>query len=354
MIRDSFYQGARSAFLVTTSAGFDAQARLELRRLLPGSRATSLFLKGNILVYTDFEEAEALARVAEAETRLVSHVFAVQAQVPISTDRSGFDAVAETAAKIDRIRPGETFVVRAHRRGQHEWQGRDLERHVAARLEGLTGGVGEILPPTDWQVTIQVYQGVGYIGVTHPAELLVKKLQVTRKYAPGERPLNRAQWKLREALEEFAIELPREAWALDLGSAPGGWALVLAERAAQVVAVDPAELDPSVTALPNVQHLKLRAEELLDRPEYRERFDLLSCDMNIGPAEAAGILVRMAPALKPGAPAIMTIKYMTHRRSEHEREAKEVLGEAYEEIRVKRLPHNARETTAVMRRPSQK
>jgi hypothetical protein len=89
---------------------------------------------------------------------------------------------------------------------------------------------------------------------------------------------------------------------------------------------------------------------LLDGPEYLARFDLLTCDMNIDPAEAAAMLVQLAPMLKPGAPAVMTIKFMTARRGEHEREAREALAEAYEAIRVKRLPHNAQETTAVMRR----
>jgi len=347
---DDFYQGAHSAFIITTSAGFDAQARLELRRLLPGARAKSLFLKGNILLFADQEEAEVLARLREAETRLISHVFPVQRAAAIPAERADFGEIAEAVAAIGRLRPGETFLVRAHRRGQHAWPARDLERAVALRLQELTGAVGEIIPPMDWQVTIQIYQGDGYLGVTRPADLVVKQLQVTRKYAPGERPLNRAQWKLREALEEFGIALPPEAWALDLGSAPGGWALVLAERAARVVAVDPAELDDSVTALPNVEHLRLHAEEVLDRPDFLGRFDLLTCDMNIDPAEAAGILVRLAPALKPGAPAIMTVKYMTHRRSGHEREAREVLVQAYDEVRFKRLPHNARETTAVMRK----
>ncbi len=151
-------------------------------------------------------------------------------------------------------------------------------------------------------------------------------------------------------MEEFEIEVPADAWALDLGSSPGGWVLVLAERAAHVVAVDPAELDESVTALPNVEHLRVRAEEILDRPEFVGRFDLLTCDMNIDPAEAAEILVRLAPALKSRAVAIMTVKYMTHRRREHEEEAEEVLKQAYDGIRFKRLPHNAKETTAFMRK----
>ncbi len=291
-----------------------------------------------------------MARIREAQTRLISHVFPIQAMVPISTDSSGFEQIAEVAAGIGRLQAGEKFLVRAHRRGQHEWSARELERAVALRLQELTGAVGEILPPLDWQVTIQTYQGIGYVGVTRPDDLVVKELQVTRKYAPGERPLNRAQWKLREAFDEFELEVPADAWVLDLGSSPGGWALVLAERAAHVVAVDPAELDESVTALPNVEHLRVRAEEILDRPDFLGRFDLLTCDMNIDPAQAAEILVRLAPALKNHATAIMTVKYMTHRRREHEKEAEQVLAQAYGEIRFKRLPHNARETTTFMRK----
>jgi 23S rRNA (cytidine2498-2'-O)-methyltransferase len=346
----SFYQGARSAFIITTSAGFDAQARQELRKLLPGCRAHSLVLKGNLIMYSDLEEAEVIARLREAETRLIAKVFPVQASAEVTTDASGFDTIADTVAAIGRLQSGETFLVRAQCRGQHEWSTRDLERAVAMRLQELTGGVGEIIPPVDWRVTIQVYQSIAYLGVNRPDDLLVKELKVTRKYAPGERPLNRAQWKIKEALSEFAITLPPEAWALDLGSAPGGWVAVLAERAARVVAVDPAELDPSVTALPNVEHLKVRAEELLDRPDFHGRFDLLTCDMNVDPADAAALLCRLAPVLKPGAPAIMTIKYMTPRRGEHERTARRLLAAEYEDIFVKHLPHNAQETTAVMRR----
>jgi len=345
-----FYQGARSAFIITTSAGFDAQARLELRKLLPGCRAQSLFLKGNILLYSDQEEGEVVARLCEAETRLVAKVFPLQACAPVTGDVTCFPEIADAIAAIGRLQAGQTFLVRAHRRGQHDWSTRDLERAVAFGLQELTGGVGEIIPPVDWQVTIQIYQSIAYLGVNRPDDLLVKELKVTRKYAPGERPLNRALWKIREALATFGIALAPEAWVLDLGSAPGGWVSELAQRAEHVVAVDPAELDPSVTALPNVEHLKIRAEELPDRPEFRERFDLLTCDMNVDPAEAAALLCRLAPMLKPGAPAIMTVKYMTARRGEHERVARRVLSAEYEEIVIRHLPHNAQETTAAMRR----
>jgi 23S rRNA (cytidine2498-2'-O)-methyltransferase len=348
---DSGVQLADStAFTITTSAGFEAKARQELRHILPDVRTKSLFLKGNTIAYTDLDEAEALARLDEAETRYISHIVPFQAMAPVTEDESCFPGIAEAAARVGRIKQGDRFIVRAHRRGEHAWATRTLERAVAFRVQDLTGGVAELDEPIEWQVSLQVFQALAYIGINHPDELLVKELQVTRKYAPGERPLNRAQWKLREALEAFAIEVPPEAWALDLGSAPGGWAAVLAQRAAHVVAVDPAELDPRVTALPNVEHLKMRAEALLDRPDLHARFDLLTCDMNVDPAEAAALLVQLAPLLKPAAPAIMTVKYMTRERRRHEREAREALAAAYEDLRFRHLPHNARETTVAMRR----
>jgi hypothetical protein len=54
--------------------------------------------------------------------------------------------------------------------------------------------------------------------------------------------------------------------------------------------------------------------------------------------------------LVPDGLAIMTIKFVSRRRRQHVQEALGVLQEAYTDIRVRRMPHNARETTAVMRR----
>ena len=62
------------------------------------------------------------------------------------------------------------------------------------------------------------------------------------------------------------------------------------------------------------------------------------------------MLCRLAPVLVGGAPAMMTIKYVTQRRRQHERAVQSILSAEYEEIRIRRLPHNARETTAAMRR----
>lgn len=339
----------RTTLVVTTVAGFEAAAREELRALLPDAHFRPLFLKGNLLVTTSALESEAAARLRDSGTGAVASAAPVQRVVRLSSGEDPAEAVAAVAAAVGRLRPGETFVVRCRRRGEHPWQARDLERGTAARIAALTGAVGEYERETDWHVTIQVYQDLAYVGVVRPGDMVQKRTAPLRRYAPGERPLNRAQWKLKEAFEAFGIPRP-VGRALDLGSAPGGWAAVLAETAREVVAVDPADLDRSVAELPNVRHLRCRAEELAGRPELGGGFELLTCDVNLDPQEAARLVCQAAPWLAPGAWAVMTIKYVTRERRRHEREATAMLAAEYGGIRLRHLPHNAWETTAAMHR----
>jgi tRNA(Ser,Leu) C12 N-acetylase TAN1 len=336
--------------IATTAAGFEAEAGRELAGAVGEGRPRLLVMKGNVSLLSGVAEEEAVARVAAAETSCVGRVVPVQRRVTIGQHADCFSEVAAAAAQTGRIGAGDRFLVRCARRGRHEWQSRELERAVAAQLEQLTGGVGEYEAETDWVVCVEVYQSIGFVGVNRPALVLHKVVCKQRKYRPGERPLNRAAWKIREALDEFGIGLAPGARVLDLGAAPGGWTGVLASLAAEVVAVDPADLDPQVAALANVRHLRRRAEDPELRREVSGPFQLVTCDMNVEPARAAEILCSLADLLEPGAWAIMTVKYVTRQRSRHRTEARRALSAMFEDIRMKRLPHNGLETTAVMRR----
>ncbi len=341
--------GVETALAVTTAAGLEAEARRELSQVLGGAKVRPLLMKGNILALSDLPEEKALALIRAAETQYLSRILTVQRRTTVTKDVSCFPAIVEAAACIGRIRPNDLFLVRCTRRGEHEWQGRGLERIVATELERLTGATGEYETEVGWLVSVEVYQNVALIGVNHPSDLIHKVLRCKRKYRPGERPLNRAEWKIKEALREFEIHLGPGARVLDLGAAPGGWTGVLASIASEVVAIDPADLDPRVVALPNVRHVCARADAV-DVRQLGE-FDLMTCDMNLDPTESAEIMCRLATTLKPGASAIMTIKYMTRQRHRHETDARRTLeGCGFTEIAMKHLPHNGHETTAVMRR----
>lgn len=70
-----------------------------------------------------------------------------------------------------------------------------------------------------------------------------------------EGPPNRAYLKLWEALALLGRFPTRGERCIDLGASPGGWTWSLAQLGADVLAVDKAELDPRVAALPTVTWL---------------------------------------------------------------------------------------------------
>jgi 23S rRNA (cytidine2498-2'-O)-methyltransferase len=337
----------RPTLLVTCPRGWERQARQELRRLLPGAQVDSLHIAGNIIATPAGELDEALATLAEETTFTLAHVTPVELRVPVGRGRESLRALVEAARLLPAPKPARSFRVACDRRGDHDFSAHEVELALADVF--VAGG----RPPVDLRhpeqvLSVEIFQDIAFLGMNPATRLLRKPLRRMRIWAPGERPISRAELKLREALERFALELPPDGRALDVGAAPGGWTRELARHVAQVVAVDPADLDPRVVALPGVTHLRVRIEDL-DAVEMG-RFDVLTNDMNLESLASAGIMVKLAPLLATGGLAVMTIKFSTRRRDRHVREAQAVLSAAYAEIRIATMPHNAKETTAVMHR----
>lgn len=336
-----------SAFVVTTSSGFEGKGRREILKLLPSSKVRKLFFKGNLYVDCSLPEEEAVEALREADTTYLGRVFPVDAEVKISAAKASIEALYE-AVSIGDLGEGDTFRVSCTRRGSHEFRSRDVEVTVGMRLEEETDAVVDLKSPSK-TVIVQIFQDLAYVGVTSSVNLLVKEIKRFRKYAKGERPFTRAEFKIREALKAFDVEVTNDFRVLDVGAAPGGWTKVLAGMARRVVAVDPADLHPSVEEMSNVTHLRCRAEDL---PEDIGEFDLITNDMNISPTESAEIMNALAERLREGGAAIMTVKFVTRERRRHTHEAIGILEEAYTDFKVKRLPHNRYETSVYMHKKS--
>ena len=120
----------------------------------------------------------------------------------------------------------------------------------------------------------------------------------------GKKEISRAESKLIEALSTFDVDIDSYGKALDLGATPGGWSKVLADYGYEVLAVDPALLDPVLKDYENIKHIKTKAEDLdLDEP-----LDLIVNDMNIGSKDTAQIMCEVKHLLKEGGLAIVIIK----------------------------------------------
>jgi 23S rRNA (cytidine2498-2'-O)-methyltransferase len=92
-------------------------------------------------------------------------------------------------------------------------------------------------------------------------------------------PPSRAYLKLWEILCREHGKSFSTKTAIDLGAAPGGWTWLLAQCFEQVVAVDKAELAPSVLKMKNVRHLRQDAFSLKahDIPDVKAVFSDIIC-----------------------------------------------------------------------------
>lgn len=160
----------------------------------------------------------------------------------------------------------------------------------------------------------------------------------------SKKEISRAESKLIEAISTFNVEICDSGKALDLGAAPGGWSKVLADYGYEVLAVDPASLDPVLEDYENIKHIKAKAEDL----ELDEPLDLIVNDMNIGSRDTARIMCEVKHLLKDGSLAILTLKLPGNVKKRME-EATSILKEKYEILEVRSLFHNKREVTVLLK-----
>ncbi len=203
--------------------------------------------------------------------------------------------------------------------------------------------------------------------------------------------LNRAEFKIEEAVEFFGIDLSTRKRGLDIGAAPGGWARYLSRNGIRVVAVDNGLLDygrlsegkrilvladdadalrirksisdaglSGSVSVGNIEdrvaeadgydiiHIKanIGQERVTELLRELGGFDLLTIDTNRSPSESASVANSMAGLLNPGAALVMTVKLKTRKFGEHVSTAETELSRNYVSLRLKKLPHNRRELTA--------
>jgi len=117
----------------------------------------------------------------------------------------------------------------------------------------------------------------------------------------------KACMKIHEALEVTGTKLDASSTAVDLGAAPGSWSQYLSPLVAKVYAVDPADIDEEVLALPNVEHIRKKAQDVVEA--MTDTLDLIVCDMNIHPDQTTQICKDAIPMLKKGGTLLMTMKF---------------------------------------------
>lgn len=291
--------------IITTPSAFENKAKNELVSLFKDGFENSFqttFFKGVIIGRVDID-MEGLKKVFNArDTEFINKVYPVE-RVD-SWEKSDLIEFLEKKNGEGFDIKGRHFVVRCHRRGTHKFSSVDLERDLGAYLYEL-GGIVDLTNP-EIIISVQILQDEVFMGVLEKDDIILKVPKKTKKWKKGERPLSRAEMKMREILRRFPKIFQGDRVVLDVGAAPGGWSSAMAKMVRKVIAVDPGEMDTSVLELPNVEHRKIRAENL----ELDFDVDVLTNDSNLVPGQSASMSVMLGEKyLKAGGYLLHTVKF---------------------------------------------
>ncbi|ADG13600.1 THUMP domain protein [Methanocaldococcus infernus ME] len=274
--------------LITTKPGFEDRLKREFS-----------FIK-----YTPFRgilkvKGESLEEILE-EIKKSKYIFKL---IPIEREGSLEDIENLTLSLIEEKKPRGSFVVRCNRRGRHSFTSEELERALGEKIREL--GYKVSLKNFDFKVNVEILQDKAYISLFTKDfkeivfEENIRRMERINKYK--ERPISRAENKIRELIDKFPHIFKDLNVVLDIGSAPGGWVKVLSEVSKKVYAVDPAELK---VKRENIVHIKKRAEEV----EIEETLDLITNDTNLYPLESFSLIERFLKNLKNNGYIIYTLK----------------------------------------------
>lgn len=341
-----------SQFIITVTPELQKNALEELHTIAPDLQKIRSFKNGVFLVGTILSGRKFINSLVKTNPIFIKHIMPVQAEFPLAkTKDADLTAILEKAKQVCPLSAGERFAVQCRRVGADcDYDAKDVEVFVGTYFEskGAVAKFSDIditLDENQKVISIYLFEDKGYMGFSTVRENLNEHCDEYRVFSRLPTKVSRAEFKLIEALRKFRLKLPKGP-ALDLGAAPGGWTMVLADAGMQVVAIDPAELDEKVVNHPNVTHVKVQAKDYIaDRD-----FDLIVNDMNIDPEDSAGLMMRLASHLNPGAYAIMTVKLVIRNPARLLANVTAILEPAFDILNVKNLFHNRLEVTVLLRR----
>ncbi len=157
--------------------------------------------------------------------------------------------------------------------------------------------------------------------------------------------VSRAALKFEEALRWSGFPVCCGSRCVDIGCAPGGASQVLLARGAEVLGVDPAEINPRIEEHPGFTFLRGRIGQLKKRLFRKVKYAI--CDMNVAPGftlDALEELVRHRESDIRG--AIFTLKLFQWKLAEEiPAYLERIRGWGLDEIRVRQLAFNRQEIT---------
>lgn len=351
--------------IVTAHPEFLDAGIFELKRLDKRLAQSELLAPG--IALCSVPDVILLMRLAaEQHPIFIRHLAPVQAIVPLNNTEQDIGELAIILASLptfNTLERGQRFAVQSRilqvegNAVKRPYSSGMLNQSLASAIAEETGAVESIKKP---QIVVSVLctAGKAYLGISLAKENLSDWPGGTRHFAQTPEQISRAEFKLLEALEIFGLSLPNKGRVLDLGAAPGGWTRLLLEAGLQVMAVDPANLDPRLKGQHGLEHYRGYAETYLEEAiNTRQRFDIIVNDMRMDARDAARLLGQAASCLRNDG-FVLSVFKLPHATREINplttlQHALSLLERNYGIVQARQLFHNRQEVTVITAQPLQ-
>ena len=376
-------RGIGKEYLVLADRRFARQAARELLEMFPKAQIKESIVHDCLSVITAGIGSD------NAELNLFSKMpifidFAMPIDARLGKFAGDYGEITKAIAKEISKEKGRPFKLEAKKIGTKlDMNAKAIEVLLGRSLEAL--GYRADLKNPKTVVYIVFLRGEVLIGHTDSPGGTLDTVRFENKCRDAD-SVNRAEFKIKEAVKYFGIDLKKAKTCLDIGAAPGGWTHYLSQHGIKVVAIDGALLDygklskdrklmiiiekektdsikKQISKYKNAKvgdayekgmlddydviHLKTGAlnGKALDALGSMGKFGMLTIDTNTSPSESADIANSLAKFLKRGATLVMTVKLITKSVDSHIAAVNEKLSKCYGHIILKKLPHNREELT---------
>ena len=217
-----------------------------------------------------------------------------------------------------------------------------MERRIADALDLRCGkaAMGEIALDC-----VQVEPDLYWVGYHRATD---ERSQFSGGLFPMEIPtdmVSRAWLKFAEAIRWSDLPIGCGTRCVDIGSAPGGASQVLVTRGAEVLGVDPAEMDPRILKYPNFTHIRGRIGQV-KRSLFRKTRYVIA-DMNVAPSFTLDVLEELVSRRDNDIRGLLfTLKMFQIELADSLPEyAKRIRNWGFDQVQMKQLQFNRQEIT---------
>ncbi len=378
----------KGKYIVFADHRFAEEADKELQKLFPTAYKGEKAGKNeqSFMARIGGDRDRTLAAIKAEKLSFVDAVIPIDAEIG-RTEKDYEKIIDATRGLLDKT---STFKIEVKQMNSKlDERAKSIEVKIGSALEA-EGFHPDLKNPETiaYVVLLKDKTAVGAIGKDQIENYYLDRFRSMQKERAGK--VNRAEFKLGEAIEFFNVDLSKVRRALDMGASPGGWTHYLVTHGIKVVAIDKALLDyekickaGNVLVLTDKEerssiesllknygvkfadiddadikfdsyaaiHIKMNSKyikkDLLNRIG---RFDLLAIDTNTSASDSAEIADSLSGSLNANANLIMTIKLFGSNVEKQITAAKSGLSKSFETLGIKKLPHNRDELTLYARK----